>query len=304
MGYKNLALADDEFTTTDLYPYIPYHRESRRIKGEVLFDVNHIMRPYDQKDPLYRTTVAVGDYPVDHHHTRYHGYQELPDLHFYPVPSYGLPLGTLIPKSVDGIVVAEKSISVTNLVNGTTRLQPVVLQIGQAAGILAALSVQQNKNIREVDVRQVQDQVLAANGYILPYLDVDVKDPNFKSYQRIGATGLLKGEGKNVDWSNQTWLRINDVLQYSELIALSSYYPQLEFPSVVNKGVSYGDLQSVFKQMLAKQILSDEKYKIFETQSEGKLDDFITRGHYALLVDQMLDPFHAKQVSLKGEFLN
>lgn len=96
MGYKNLALADDEFTTTDLYPYIPYHRESRRIKGEVLFDVNHIMRPYDQKDPLYRTTVAVGDYPVDHHHTRYHGYQELPDLHFYPVPSYGLPLGTLI----------------------------------------------------------------------------------------------------------------------------------------------------------------------------------------------------------------
>ena len=304
MGYKNLALADDEFTTTDLYPYIPYHRESRRIKGEVLFDVNHIMRPYDQKDPLYRTTVAVGDYPVDHHHTRYHGYQELPDLHFYPVPSYGLPLGTLIPKSVDGIVVAEKSISVTNLVNGTTRLQPVVLQIGQAAGILAALSVQQNKNIREVDVRQVQDQVLAANGYILPYLDVDVKDPNFKSYQRIGATGLLKGEGKNVDWSNQTWLRINDVLQYSELIALSSYYPQLEFPSVVNKGVSYGDLQSVFKQMLAKQILSDEKYKIFETQSEGKLDDFITREHYALLVDQMLDPFHAKQVSLKGEFLN
>ena len=107
-----------------------------------------------------------------------------------------------------------------------------------------------------------------------------------------------------MDWSNQTWLRINDVLQYSELIALSSYYPQLEFPSVVNKGVSYGDLQSVFKQMLAKQILSDEKYKIFETQSEGKLDDFITRGHYALLVDQMLDPFHAKQVSLKGEFLN
>lgn len=304
MGYKNLALADDEFTTTDLYPYIPYHRESRRIKGEVLFDVNHIMRPYDQKDPLYRTTVAVGDYPVDHHHTRYHGYQELPDLHFYPVPSYGLPLGTLIPKSVDGIVVAEKSISVTNLVNGTTRLQPVVLQIGQAAGILAALSVQQNKNIREVDVRQVQDQVLAANGYILPYLDVDVKDPNFKSYQRIGATGLLKGEGKNVDWSNQTWLRINDFLQYSELIALSSYYPQLEFPAVVNKGVSYGDLQSVFKQMLAKQILSDEKYKIFETQSEGKLDDFITRGHYALLVNQMLDPFHAKQVSLKGEFLN
>lgn len=304
MGYKNLALADDEFTTSDLFPYMPYHRESRRIKGEVLFDVNDIMRPYDQEEALYRTTIAVGDYPVDHHHTRYHGYQELPDLHFYPVPSYGLPLGTLIPKSVDGIVVAEKSISVTNLVNGTTRLQPVVLQIGQAAGILAALSVQQNKNIREIHVRDVQDQVLAANGYILPYLDVDVKDPNFKSYQRIGATGLLRGEGKNVDWSNQTWLRVNDVLQDSELAALVTYYPQLELPIVVNKGVSYGDVQSVLRQMVDKKILSEDKYKEFEKQSENKQNDLITRGAYAVFIDQMLDPFHAKQVSLKGEILN
>ena len=35
----------------------------------------------------------------------------------------------------------EKSISVSNLVNGTTRLQPVVLQIGQIAGLIASESV-------------------------------------------------------------------------------------------------------------------------------------------------------------------
>ena len=80
--------------------------------------------------PLYRTTIAVGDYPVDQHHDRYDGNEPLPDLHFHPVPSYGLPLGTLIPVQADNLVVAEKSISVSNVVNGTTRLQPVVLQIG------------------------------------------------------------------------------------------------------------------------------------------------------------------------------
>ena len=136
LGYTHLGLADDEFPTEDLLPFLPYHRESRRIHGKVRFTIQHITSPYDQLQKLYRTTVAVGDYPVDHHHLRYEGADSLPDLHFYPVPSYGLPLGTLVPEREEGILVAEKSISVSNLVNGTTRLQPVVLQIGQAAGII------------------------------------------------------------------------------------------------------------------------------------------------------------------------
>ena len=51
-------------------------------------------------------------------------------------------------KEVEGLIVAEKSISVSNIINGTTRLQPMVMQIGQAAGALAALAVKEGKNIR------------------------------------------------------------------------------------------------------------------------------------------------------------
>ena len=91
LGFNTLGLADDEFPTEDLLPFIPYHRESRRIHGLVRFTLNDAAKPYDQALPLYRTTIGVGDYPVDHHHTRYHGWSELPDLHFYPIPSYGLP---------------------------------------------------------------------------------------------------------------------------------------------------------------------------------------------------------------------
>ena len=43
------------------------------------------------------------------------------------------------------LIVAEKSISVSNIINGTTRLQPMVMQIGQAAGALAALAVKEGK---------------------------------------------------------------------------------------------------------------------------------------------------------------
>ncbi len=210
LGYRNIGIADDEFPTPDGLPFIPYHREARRIEGEVLFTVNHAARPFDQDEPLYRTGIAVGDYPVDHHHYRNPDWESLPELHFYPIPSFNVPLGSLIPKGVDDLIVAEKSISVTNIMNGTTRLQPVVMQIGQAAGVLAALAAERGVQVRDVPVRDVQDVLLAAGGYIMPYLDLKPGDKDFEAIQRVGAAGVIHGVGRNVDWSNQTWFAPDD----------------------------------------------------------------------------------------------
>jgi len=194
LGLNTLGLADDEYPTADKLPFIPYHRESRRIDGLVRFNLNDLSAPYDQPHPLYRTAIAVGDYPIDHHHNHYNGELPLPDLHFRPVPSYGLPMGVMIPKTTKNLIVAEKSISVTNLVNGSTRLQPVVLELGQAAGALAALAVKSHKDVSEVPVRAVQNEILEAGAYLLPYLDRTNTDPHFKAMQRIGATGILAEE--------------------------------------------------------------------------------------------------------------
>jgi hypothetical protein len=137
---------------------------------------------------------------VDHHHFRHPDWKSLPDLEFYPVPSFNVPMGVLIPKQddVENLIVAEKSISVSNLMNGATRLQPVVMQLGQAAGTLAALSQIQNRPVKKVSVRSVQRALLDAGCYIMPYLDIDKNHPHFKAIQKIGATGLLRGEGRNV----------------------------------------------------------------------------------------------------------
>jgi hypothetical protein len=225
LGLNTLGLADDEYPTDDRLPFIPYHRESRRIHGKVRFTINHITHPYDQAEKLYRTAIAVGDYPVDHHHSRYKGTDTLPVLHFYPVPSYGLPMGVMIPAGeVNDFIVAEKSISVTNIVNGTTRLQPVVLQIGQAAGVLAALAVKNGTRVSEVPVRDVQNVLLDAGSYLLPYLDVSPEHQWFRPLQRIGATGIMKGVGKDVGWANQTHFRAADTLLLSELEGMRELY--------------------------------------------------------------------------------
>ena len=46
LGFNTLGLADDEFPTEDRLPFIPYHRESRRIHGVVRFTLNDITDPY------------------------------------------------------------------------------------------------------------------------------------------------------------------------------------------------------------------------------------------------------------------
>lgn len=223
LGMRNLGIADDVFPTEDGLPFFPYHRESRRIVGEAFFTMDAAADPYGFEKPYYRTGIAVGDYAVDHHHFRHPDWKSLPDLHFYPIPSFNVPMGTIIPKQTDDLIVAEKSISVSNLMNGATRLQPVVMQIGQASGALAALAVMEGRSVKEIGVRQLQEALLESGCYIMPYLDLPRDDRHFKALQRIGATGILRGEGRNAGWENQTWFRAADPLLGEEIYVSDLY---------------------------------------------------------------------------------
>ena len=197
LGMKQMGLADDELDHG--MALIPYNREGRRMRGAVRMNINHILKPYDYT--YYRTGIAVGDYPVDHHHAQYPG--KVPEIEFPKIPAYTIPMGTLIPDSINGLVVCEKGISVTNIVNGTTRLQPVVLLTGQAAGVLSAKAVLLKKKLREVPVREVQQELLKAKCYLMPFSDVKITDPHWEAIQKVGLTGILKGEGKTEGWANK-----------------------------------------------------------------------------------------------------
>ena len=308
LGFSNLGLADDEYPTEDRLALIPYHRESRRIHGLVRYDLNDMTNPYGQPDALYRTGIAVGDYPVDHHHARYNGADSLPNLFFHAVPSFNLPLGTLIPQGVDDLIVAEKSISVSNIVNGATRLQPVVLQIGQAAGALASLALNQGIDVKDVKVRDVQRVILDAGGYILPYLDVANDHSMFRPLQRIGATGLLHSTSKRVEWTNQTWLNINNPLLASDLERLYEFY-DMSSPYEGNAEMTVADAMAAIKA-----IAEVQGYKIKNIEGVAKqlwkkhgLAKFnrkakINRAQYAVVVDEVLNPFDTRDVSITGMF--
>ena len=294
LGLNTLYLADDEFPTEDLMPLMPYHRESRRTHGEVRFQLNHVTNPYDYM--LYRTAIGVGDYPVDQHHTRYTGWEALPNLYFHSIPSYGVPMGVLLPKGVDGLIVAEKSISVSNLVNGSTRLQPVVLQIGEAAGIVAALAVKAGIEPREVSVRDVQREVLAGGGYLLPYLDLPTTDPHFKALQRVGVTGIIEGVGMTVGWENQTWFRANETISMAELTRGLNRFDQKFALSEDTHEVTLSDLEGWFGE------INDAMWNAWGLPDYSTTRT-LTRKECAVVIDALMRPFYTYPVTLQGEFI-
>lgn len=298
LGYDNYSLSDEEFDTDDNFPPIPYYREARRIKGKVTFSLDYIKKPFDQIHPLYRTGILVGDYPVDHHHDAHPDRYNLPQLAFYPIPSYSLPIGSIISKKNPNFLVAEKSISVSNLVNGTTRLQPVVLQIGQIAGLIASESVKNNINTHQIDIRNIQKKFLDKGGYIQPYLDVEKNHPFFKAYQRIGSTGILKGTGINVGWSNQTWFYPEDKIDFLDLLKGLDPYYDLDKYELKDLKIS-----SVYKWISS--ILGEDINEIEKNWESLGLKNFnknkiINRGEFAIIVDYFLKPFESFKIDFKG----
>ena len=302
LGMKNLGIADDVFPTEDGMPFIPYHRESRRIMGEAFFTMDAAAEPFAFDKPYYRTGIAVGDYAVDHHHFRHPDWKSLPDLEFYPIPSFNVPMGVIIPKQndVEDLIVAEKSVSVSNLINGATRLQPVVMQLGQAAGALAALSVTENKPVKGIGVRQLQEALLEAGCYIMPYLDLPKDDIHFKALQRIGATGILRGEGRNVGWANQTWFRAGDPLR-GEDIFVSDIYGGIR----IEPGeISVGRMLELVRSTGGAVPYSAEE----EWWNKLGLEDFdrertALRLEAAVVIDAAFDPFGVFEVDYNGNFI-
>lgn len=138
-GYPGLALCGDPLGTPDGLARSPYIRESRRIRAETTVreqDVGVEARPGASEAEPFADTVGVGSYRIDlHPSTSGRGYL---DIATYP---FQIPLGALLPVRLDNLVAAGKNLGVTHVTNGCYRLHPVEWNVGEAAGALAAFSL-------------------------------------------------------------------------------------------------------------------------------------------------------------------
>jgi len=153
------------------FPVMPYLRESHRLIGEHTLTALELRR--EGTPPLavsrFHSSIAIGDYAVDLHGCNQEATLE-GDLEHegdrppgFRMGGFQVPLEALIPEKVDGLLAAEKNISQTRFANGATRLQPITMLTGQAAGALAALAIANGVPPRQVPVELVQKTLLSAN---------------------------------------------------------------------------------------------------------------------------------------------
>ena len=152
------------------FPIMPYVRESRRIVGLHTLTAREIERR-PGRPTQFPDTVAVGDYAVDLHGSMKPELLEPEFDRIEDIPRkfgerglgpFAIPFRCFIPETIDGLLAAEKNISQSRLANGATRLQPSTLNMGQAAGAIAALSVKQKTPLRALDPADVQQVLLEA----------------------------------------------------------------------------------------------------------------------------------------------
>jgi hypothetical protein len=156
-------------------PQHPYVRECRRIIGVQTLTAHDLGRFENAKH--VRTSVAMGDYFMDLDHGKTAHAIE-PELDSGELPKGGgpfqVPFEVFIPEKIDGFVPAEKNISQSRIANGATRLQPITMLTGQAAGTIAALAVKQGVQPRALKPIQVQLALLESGCTLIQRWHADV----------------------------------------------------------------------------------------------------------------------------------
>ncbi|UCB42462.1 MAG: FAD-dependent oxidoreductase [Dehalococcoidales bacterium] len=74
-----------------------------------------------------------------------------------------IPYRCLVPVKVEGLLVAGRSFSSDMAANNMVNLIPHCIAMGQAAGTAAALAVKGDVNVRDIDIRALQDSLTKQN---------------------------------------------------------------------------------------------------------------------------------------------
>lgn len=133
-------------------------RETRNIDGVYQVSDDDVLsgRKFDD-------TVGQICFPVDIHRP------EDSEAVFIPIGDDGaldIPYRAMLPKGIDNLLVAGRCISATHMAHGATRNMAPCLVSGEAAGVAAALSAQQNVSAPQLDIHTLQRELLARGVFL------------------------------------------------------------------------------------------------------------------------------------------
>ncbi|MEK3888910.1 FAD-dependent oxidoreductase [Bacillus sp. FSL K6-3431] len=130
-------------------------REARRIIGEYVLNGEDVLN-----GTRFADVIARSGYPIDIHNPEGKG---VTANFIKEGGAYDIPYRSIVPKSVNNLLLAGRCISTTHEAQATTRLTPSCMAIGQAAGAAAAIAAKENCAARDVNISSLQNELIKGN---------------------------------------------------------------------------------------------------------------------------------------------
>ena len=145
-------------------------RESRRITGDYVLNGADVREGRRHDD-----VIVLGAWRLDRHPANAPGYHDIPWT-----PPYDIPYRTLLPQSLDNVLVAGRCHSATSEALASSRVTATAMGMGQAAGTAAGLAIAQTALPRQVSITDLQARLIES-GAILepPASDIVPGDPKW-----------------------------------------------------------------------------------------------------------------------------
>ncbi len=159
----------DEFADNGYWPYNIYVREARRMTGEYIMTENDVLGKREVPKPI-----GMGSYTMDSHNIQRYvtseGFvQNEGDIGVHPDHPYQIDMGAVLPlKDECNNLLVPVCVSSSHIAFGSIRMEPVYMILGQSAGTIAAMAVDNNMQIHDLDYNEIKDK-LETDGQILNY---------------------------------------------------------------------------------------------------------------------------------------
>lgn len=167
---KQWGLAKDEFTNNGHWPYQPYVREARRMKG--LYVVTQKDIAEDRRKP---DSIAMGSHFIDSHHVQRLALSPTEFVNEGRIweegQVYQIPFRAIQPKAEECTnLLVPGAASFSHVAFCTYRLESTWMKTGHAAGVAAARAALWNKTVQDLIIENLQER-LRDQGQVIDFIE-------------------------------------------------------------------------------------------------------------------------------------
>lgn len=205
--WRSFVVARDKYKGQYDIGKIPQTRERRRVVGDFTISVLDV---YNGR--TYPDTISIHKSSFDTHgFTEDPFFSIKPPSHIHDVVTACVPLRALLPKGLDGIIVTGLGASAHRDAMPVIRMQPCLQNQGYSVGLAAAIVAQKRQDIRFVDIKSLQKELVELEnlpGSVLT--DKDNYPPEPEEIKKAAQSLLINKDMEGLEtvlWNRESGLQ-------------------------------------------------------------------------------------------------